>query len=456
MDSVKFENIWKQGCIVLDTCTLDYISRCEFEYAKSIMDILIFCSERVFVPQQVSVEMNPYFERNIIHNYVDGHIKKLEIEIIKINNQRNDIKTIKSKTKGQVQKTVNLLKKYSFGLYANELEKLNRNYSRQKDVKFPSLESVIEQAEQEIDIIYKDKTVKKFLKIIMQNTFVGLSDSEKFELDTEFKERVKKGLPPGSGDKGKGANAYGDLIIWKEILKTIKPASMKYFLFITEDKKKDNDWYDMDGLNIHPKLRQEVINTVRYDAVYITDLYHYVQSSKPFVNTDIDVLCKYLINHNQQLKDELEKYFEEDGQELLMEEVSDVIRSQYDGDWAIPYSYDVDVIDLEYDIDEEDKVVKVSLDYEIEGNAEACYHCDSEDNMFDAEIYVSGSATVYIPILYGIYSNSSMLEYKNLDICIGDELIVDTSDPLGRDEDDEGNEFDEDYLENEFDDEQWN
>ena len=456
MDSVKFENIWKQGFIVLDTCTLDYISRCEFEYAKSIMDILLFCSERVFIPQQVRTEMNPYFERNIIHNYVDGHIKKLETEIIEINNQGNNDKTIKSKTKGRVQKKINDLKKYSFGLYANELEKLNRNYSRQSNVKFPSLESVIEKAEKEIDIIYKDETVKKFLRIIMQNTFAGLSDNEKFKLDTEFKERVKKGLPPGSGDRGKGENAYGDFIIWKEILKNIKPASMKCFLFITEDKKKDNDWYDLDGLNIHPKLRQEVMNTVKYDAVFITDLYHYVQLSKPFVNTDIDVLCKYMISHNQQFKDELEKYFEKDGQELLMEKISEVIRSQYDGDWAIPYSYDVDIIDLGYDIDEEDNVVKVSFDYEMEGNAEACYHCDREDNMFDAEIYVSGSATAYIPIVNGVYSNSLMLEYKNLHICIGDELIVDTSDPLGRDEDYEENEIEEDYEKNEFDYEKWN
>lgn len=34
----KFENIWTNGCIILDTCTLDYISKCEFEYAKTIMD----------------------------------------------------------------------------------------------------------------------------------------------------------------------------------------------------------------------------------------------------------------------------------------------------------------------------------------------------------------------------------------------------------------------------------
>lgn len=453
MDNTQFEDIWNQGCFVLDTCTLDYISRCEFEYAKSIMDIFLFCSERIFIPSQVASEMKPYFERNIIHNYVDGHIKKLETEIFKINSQGNNDKTIRSKTKGQVQKTMNILKKYSFGLYANELEKLNRKYSRQRDVKFPSLESVIEQAEREIDIIYKDKTVKKFLKIIMQNTFIGLSDNEKNELNTEFKDRLEKRLPPGLGDKGKTTNAFGDLIIWKEILKNIKLTSMKYFLFITEDKKKENNWYDMDGLNIHPKLREEVINTVRYDAVFITDLYHYVQLSKPFVNTDIDVLCKYLINHNKQLKDELEKYFEEDGRELLMEEISNVIRSQYDGDWAIPYSYDVDIIDLEYEIDEDGNVVRVSFDYEIEGNAEACYHCDSEDNMFDAEIYVSGSAISNIPILNGVYSNSLMLKYKNIDICIKDELVVDTSDPLERDEEDNEEEY---YEENEFDDEDWN
>ena len=49
MQNIDFDQIWYGGNIILDTCTLDYISRCDFEYAKSIMDILLFCKNRFYV-----------------------------------------------------------------------------------------------------------------------------------------------------------------------------------------------------------------------------------------------------------------------------------------------------------------------------------------------------------------------------------------------------------------------
>jgi len=442
MTREKFESIWTNGCIVLDTCTLDYISRCEFEYAKTIMDILLFCAERVYLPQHVNNEMKPFFEKNMVHTYVDGHIKTLEEKINTVYKQDISDKKKKSNIIGCVQKTINRLKKYSFGLYASELEKLSKCYSAQSLAEFPDLSGCILKAEQEIDTINQNSTVKRFIQMIMKNTFVGLSDDEKDILKVEYKERLLKGLPPGNGDSGKGENSNGDLIIWKEILHSIKPSEMKNFLFITEDKKKDSNWYDKGSLNIHPALRQEVIEKVKYDAVSIMDLYHYIQACKPFVNVDVDEICKYLIEHNYIISDEIERYFNNAGQELLMEEISEVIRSQHDGDWAIPYSYDISIQVLEYKVDRINEMINVTFNFQIEGNAEACYHCAGEDNMFDTEIYVNGFASAEIPIKTGIYTNNLTLDYENVNISVDDEIYVDTTDPLGRDED-----IDEDFDE---------
>ena len=41
------------------------------------------------------------------------------------------------------------------------------------------------------------------------------------------------------------------------------------------------------------------------------------------------------MNNNQLLQEEMETYFEQDEQGLFIEEISDVIRNEYDGDWAI-------------------------------------------------------------------------------------------------------------------------
>ncbi len=443
----KIKSIWNNSYIVLDTCTLDYIARCEFEYAKTIMDILLFCADRVYIPQHVNTEMKPFFDKNMVHSYVDGHIKNLEVKIESI--YKLDIKdnSKKNKITGYVQKTINLLKKYSFGIYASELEKLIKSYRSQSSIGFPDLSGCIVRAEAEIDTINQNTTVKNFLQMIMKNTFVGLSDEEKVNLEVEYRDRLLKGLPPGSGDCGKGNNANGDLIIWKEILKNIKYSGMKNFIFITEDKKKESNWYDKDGLNIHPALRDEVIEVAKYDAVSISDLYQYIQASKSFVNVDVDEICKYFIEHNYIVLDEIERYFSDDGQELLMEEVSEIIRNQHDGDWAIPYGYDIGIQDLRYEVDEINEKVNMTFGFQIEGYADAYYHCDREDNMFDAEMYAKGSASTEVPVKTGIYTNNMTLDFEKIGISIDDEISIDVTDPLGRDEDIEGD-YEENYEEN--------
>lgn len=134
-----------------------------------------------------------------------------------------------------------------------------------------------------------------------------------------------------------------------------------YYLFITEDKKKSNNWYDELGKDIHPLLRKEVICLVKYDAVDVMDLYRFVCLCKSFVNEDVEELCEYLINHNQTLQKEMEKYFEQDEEGKFIEEISDVIRNEYDGDWAIPDTYDVSIMDLKYEVYETNHIVKVFL-----------------------------------------------------------------------------------------------
>ncbi len=448
MQNIDFDQIWYGGNIILDTCTLDYISRCDFEYAKSIMDILLFCKNRVYIPKQVSEEMAPYFEKNIVHKNVSDHMKDLEREINEICSSKElNGKVKKNKIISRIQKKIDLLKKYSFGFYASELEKLKKGYGNNGEGLL-DLRECITQAEKRINLVNKDDTVKSFFKMIMENTFDGFTEDEKKQIEEEYEDRLTKGLPPGCGDKRKKTNSNGDLVIWKEILKNISLTDKTYYLFITEDKKKSNNWYNESGEDIHPLLRHEVIELVKYDAVNVMDLCRFIRSCKPFVNENIDEICEYLMNNNQLLQEEMETYFEQDEQGLFIEEISDVIRNEYDGDWAIPDTYDINIMDLGYKVSERNRMVKVLFDFQIEGAADTCYHFGGEDYMFEAEFYINGSANVSIPIKSGNYSNSLMLDYLNMDIDIED-IFVETSDPLERDKDEN---YDDDYDENDYDD----
>lgn len=83
------------------------------------------------------------------------------------------------------------------------------------------------------------------------------------ELEEIYKEgdkRYKKEIPPGFEDANNkdSIRKYGDLVIWKEILKFAKNDDVKSIIFVTDDRKKDW-WRIASGRTIgpHPDLIKE-------------------------------------------------------------------------------------------------------------------------------------------------------------------------------------------------------
>lgn len=446
MNEEKFEKIMSKGFFILDTCALDYISRCEFQYAKHIMDILLFCKDRILIPQHVVKEMQPYFDKKKIQKSVNTLILELEKELKDI---YSDNKTAENKKRkkiiSKVSKKINFLQKFAFQIYANMLQNLKKEYTKQKDVIFPSLTECLELANKELDDISRSEIVNSFLQMIMEKTLPEFSEQEKVELLKDERERKEQQLPPGVGDNRKKNNSNGDIIIWNEIKKCIKDKKGVQYLFITNDEKKNSNWFGKDRAELHPLLREEIHKVFRYDALDITTLYGFILFCKPYVNEDIDELCEYLINHNNLIRLELEEYFNDEGQETLMEDISEYIRHNYMGDWAMPYDSDIEIDSLEYVGDLSNMDIIVSFDFYVSGNAEACYHWDSEDNLFNTEYEAYGSATVHIPIQIGEYTDILSLEYDDMMLSITN-MDIETTDPLNGDEESEDEWFDE-YIE---------
>lgn len=87
-----------------------------------------------------------------------------------------------------------------------------------------------------------DNSVKDELCELL-NTKVGegfdLEDLQNIYIDGE--ERIKTQIPPGYMDNNKqGKEKYGDLVVWKEIIRKAKDES-KSVLFVTDDTKED--WF---------------------------------------------------------------------------------------------------------------------------------------------------------------------------------------------------------------------
>lgn len=67
----------------------------------------------------------------------------------------------------------------------------------------------------------------------------GFKQEDIEAIEKEGAERYKKLIPPGHEDKTKTTNQYGDLIIWKEILKFAEEHQNSSMVFVSRDLKED-------------------------------------------------------------------------------------------------------------------------------------------------------------------------------------------------------------------------
>jgi len=142
------------------------------------------------------------------------------------------------------------------------------------NLKTPHLsKAVLKKFEKTIQEIIKDLESKKsfYKKLILNDTVltkisttfnkkvgVEFTSQEKNNIYKEGEERYKAKLPPGFKDSEKGENKFGDLVIWKELLRKAKDEKKPFILII--DDVKDDWWLRSQGQTISPRpeLAQEL------------------------------------------------------------------------------------------------------------------------------------------------------------------------------------------------------
>ena len=117
----------------------------------------------------------------------------------------------------------------------------------------------------------EDEILEKILTIFDGKVGDIVPESELDIIKKEGEERYKKSIPPGykDGIKKKGReednNAYGDLIIWKQIIKYSKQNNIG-IIYVTHDQKEDW-WNIVKGKTIGPRveLRREFFTETKQD-----------------------------------------------------------------------------------------------------------------------------------------------------------------------------------------------
>lgn len=229
-----YKLIWSDCYVVFDTNVLLDLYRYSRETSDQYIKVFSDLRNRgmLFLPHQIGLEFH----------------KSRYTEIIKY--------------KGSYEKIVAKINKFT--------EELNHEYKRHP---YLIISDIIEQYRNSVKelISHINKIGEEYPNLISNDIFLdklnhifdGVVGDEfsKPDLDSLCKdgeERYKNKIPPGFKDINKGGTEqYGDLIIWKQMIKKAKEAE-KNILFVSNDAK--DDWMlKIDGKNLMPlpELKKE-------------------------------------------------------------------------------------------------------------------------------------------------------------------------------------------------------
>lgn len=242
--------IQQQGTtIVLDTNVILDLARYSLYTSKNILEIFNKCTDLIWIPNQVFKEYskNKYnvfgnlrkryssFEKNLL-TIIDASEKKLE------NVLQN---SYKYKYFGNKILSNDILKK---------IEEFREIITSYKDTVGTEYDEITSNSAEIIE------SIEKFISDLETNKQIGkkISFNEQLKIIKEGELRYKYKLPPGfKDDKKEGIEKFGDLFIWKEILKLPTNKNTNNIIFVTNDEK--NDWWNKDEHG-YLEIREELLD----------------------------------------------------------------------------------------------------------------------------------------------------------------------------------------------------
>lgn len=231
----EIKSIKKEGLILLDANSLLNIYRFSKENREKYFEILEKVKDRLYLSNQSGKE---FYENRLTIIYNRANFKAAlteelvgKIELIKESVHKNNF-TSSNKTQG-TKESCNLIK---------HEESLKNDIINILEYAETNIKNKINSFENDITYEFinrKDPILDKIINLFEGKVSDELKKEELDELYKEGKERYSKQIPPGYKDlEKKEPRCYGDLIIWKDIIKIAKKND-KDILFVSDDRKED-------------------------------------------------------------------------------------------------------------------------------------------------------------------------------------------------------------------------
>lgn len=235
--------------IVFDTSALLNVYRYSLVSSKRILNYIRKYEDKLWLPSQVRKEFYKHKD-----------------EVRSINLYKNLDKNLIRNVETNRDKLMVQLSEYEKKRFSKFTE-----LKSQLEAKFLEMNAIIKAYKTEIAEetgVYKDfiEEVDSFLESLLESDKVSeeMNFVELLEVLKEGELRYRYSLPPGYEDAKtkEGIDKYGDLIMWKQIIKKSSDITKKHIIFVTNDTKPD--WFHKNNKNEVLNPREELISEFNY------------------------------------------------------------------------------------------------------------------------------------------------------------------------------------------------
>ncbi len=256
----EFKQLWENGLFVFDTNVLLDLYRYSIETVNALIDIMDAIKDRIWIPYHVSKE---YHKK--LYSIIAEQFKKYTKSIETLKDFKSQIEEKRSHPFLEIEQQTEIIE------FCEKFDEILK--TKQAEIK---------------KLIVSNPVKEKVAHLFDGKLGNSFSKDELEKIYAEGEERYKNNTPPGFLDRKKPIpERYGDLVIWKEILRKNKEID-RPIIFVTRDTKEDWFMNEM-GLTISPRPELvEEFHSTKKNLFYCYTTSVFLTYAKKYLQVSID------------------------------------------------------------------------------------------------------------------------------------------------------------------------
>lgn len=282
----EYQRLWLEGLIVLDTNVLLNLYRLPTTARDELFAVLDLLKDRLWIPHHVALE----FQRRRLgviaaeRKSTEGALQSASELVAEL---KSKVDTLQIDKRGLGVASQPLIE---------DLEKANSKL----------IEAIASAHKAQLDISASDPVRERLDSLLEGRIGEGPSSQKDLdELTAEGDDRFKERIPPGFADADKERNPneatfihdrikyqrkFGDLILWRQLIRHVKGSGIKSVLLVTADRKEDWWWREQGKIiGPHPELVREIVREGSVDLYWMYSSVQFVEHANKYSSARVSL-----------------------------------------------------------------------------------------------------------------------------------------------------------------------